>query len=343
PWLRCATKKFECRRFHALGLCEIDVIARLHRAHAAHACIFVGETTDHVVQQSFPQRAVRDAHLLDPEYGENLGQDGQPAEKDRSALGAQAVELESAQMTRSQHIFDERFERVRRDRAVVIAVASLAQDLSHGANRARGTGRARPPERLERDFHGSKLQARRESRAFHAPLRDGSIVEKGTAHADAAHVKALQLLRLQAFSHDELGTAAPDVHDEAAAGLAGRRVGDAEVDEPRLFDTGDDVDRMPERDARAIEKSTLAARAPQRVRTDGANARRLHIRKPLTESLEAFDCSLYRGALQATLLIESGSQADHFSQAIDDDELPVRIPGNDHVKAIGAEIDGGDD
>ena len=48
-------------------------------------------------------------------------------------------------------------------------------------------------------------------------------------------------------------------------------------------------------------------------------------------------------ARQPSLLVEAGAEPHHFAQTIDDDELPVRITGDDHVETIGAQIDRGDD
>ena len=55
-------QEIQRRRFDALGLRRVDVIALLHRAHAALARVFVGEAADQVVQQTLAHRAVRDAH-----------------------------------------------------------------------------------------------------------------------------------------------------------------------------------------------------------------------------------------------------------------------------------------
>ena len=40
---------------------------------------------------------------------------------------------------------------------------------------------------------------------------------------------------------------------------------------------------------------------------------------------------------------EAGAEAHHLAQAIEDDELAVRVTRDDHVKAVGTEIDRGKD
>ena len=63
----------------------------------------------------------------------------------------------------------------------------------------------------------------------------------------------------------------------------------------------------------------------------------------MTEPLQARERRFRRLTRQASLLVEAGAETDHLAQAIQDDELPVRIAGNDHVKTVGAQIDRGDD
>ena len=44
--------------FDSIGLLVIDVIALLHRAHAAHPRIFIREAPDQVVEQALAHRAI---------------------------------------------------------------------------------------------------------------------------------------------------------------------------------------------------------------------------------------------------------------------------------------------
>ena len=43
------------------------------------------------------------------------------------------------------------------------------------------------------------------------------------------------------------------------------------------------------------------------------------------------------------MAIEPRGQADHFSEAIDDDELAVPETADDHMKAVRAKVDGSND
>ena len=62
----------------------------------------------------------------------------------------------------------------------------------------------------------------------------------------------------------------------------------------------------------------------------------------LAETFQAGQCGVDSCAVEPAGLIESCGQPDHFTQAIENDELPVRIAGDDHVETVGAQVDGGD-
>ena len=100
---------------------------------------------------------------------------------------------------------------------------------------------------------------------------------------------------------------------------------------------------MPERGAGAVEKCSLAPGPPQRIRADDAHAFRFHVVQPLSEPLQARERSVGRLARQPLLLVQTGAEPHHLAQTIQDDELPVRVTGDDHVETIGAQIDRGDD
>ena len=77
---------------------------------------------------------------------------------------------------------------------------------------------------------------------------------------------------------------------------------------------------------------------------------------PTTRTLSAFmSCSRWpnrsrhasagsvASRVRRLLLVEAGAEPHHLAQTIQNDELPVRITGDDHVKTVGAQIDRGDD
>ena len=96
--------------------------------------------------------------------------------------------------------------------------------------------------------------------------------------------------------------------------------------------------------ARARSRNApLRLRSAQRIGADDAHAFRLHVVQPLAEAFQARERCLRRLACQSTLLVEAGAEPHHLAQAIQDDELPVRVAGDDHVETVGAQVDRGDD
>ena len=99
---------------------------------------------------------------------------------------------------------------------------------------------------------------------------------------------------------------------------------------------------MAQRRAGALQEPALAPGAAQRIRSHHAHAVRAHGAQTLAESFEAAQCALGRGVVEPAAVAHAGGQANHFAQSIEDDELAVRIARDDHVEAVGAQIDGGE-
>jgi hypothetical protein len=118
---------------------------------------------------------------------------------------------------------------------------------------------------------------------------------------------------------------------------------DAGVDQARLFHAGDDLDRVPERLAGALEEGLLAMRQAQGVGTDAAHAVGVHVAQALAEALQAGERPRRHVLVDAAVLGDAGRQAHHLAQAIDDDQLAVRIARDHHVETVGTEVDRGED
>ena len=99
---------------------------------------------------------------------------------------------------------------------------------------------------------------------------------------------------------------------------------------------------MAERGARALQEPALAPGAAQGIGADDTHAVGAHGAQPLPESFETAQCAVRGGVIQPAAVAQARGQAHHFAQSIEDDELAVRITRDDHVKAIGAQIDGGE-
>src|SRR5690606_19625896 len=103
----------------------------------------------------------------------------------------------------------------------------------------------------------------------------------------------------------DLGAATPDVHHQAPS-LAGRGLGDAEVDETRLLLPGDDVDGVTDGDLRALDEAAAVARRAQRVGAHHAHALRIHPVDALAEALEAGQRPIHGVGLDVAVFAEAG-------------------------------------
>ena len=100
---------------------------------------------------------------------------------------------------------------------------------------------------------------------------------------------------------------------------------------------------MAERLARAFEEGFLAACAAQCVGADDAYAVGAHVAQPLAEALEAGQRARRNVLVQPPVGLEAGAEPHHLAQAIEDDELAVRVTRDHHVETVGTEIDRGED
>jgi hypothetical protein len=80
--------------------------------------------------------------------------------------------------------------------------------------------------------------------------------------------------------------------------------------------------------------------ATKSVRPYDAQLIWVNLTQSLTEALKAGERSRGDLSIEATLFVEAGAEAHTFAKTIDDRELPVDIPGDDHMKTVGTEIDG---
>ena len=90
-------------------------------------------------------------------------------------------------------------------------------------------------------------------------------------------------------------------------------------------------------------KCLLAVRQAQRVGADHAHAVGVHVAQALAEALQAAERARRHVLVDAAVLGDAGGQAHHLAQAVDDDQLAVRVARDHHVEAVGAQVDRGED
>ena len=186
------------------------------------------------------------------------------------------------------------------------------------------------------------LQARCRVRLGVAGRGDLAIAEVTLGVAHAAHLQALAQQGFEALADDELGAAAADVGDQALARRVGQGVGDAQIDEAGLFAARDDLYRMAEDLLRADDEFVAVAGFAQGVGAHDAHRAQGQAVDQLGEALEAVQTALHRLFAELALFVDAGGQLDLFAQAFEDaDFIDVGL-GHHHMKAVRAQVDGGD-
>ncbi len=105
PGLTGLLQKIQHRGFDSLRLSHVDVIAPLHRAHRAVACILIGEAPEHVVEQPFAHRAFGNLHLLDTQHIEDRRQNHGAAGKHRPTVFGDRRQPQLAHMAGLDDVF----------------------------------------------------------------------------------------------------------------------------------------------------------------------------------------------------------------------------------------------
>nr|AMK59572.1 conserved hypothetical protein [uncultured bacterium UPO75] len=166
--------------------------------------------------------------------------------------------------------------------------------------------------------------------------------KKTQAVRHAAQVQALQAQRLVMAADDELGAAAADVDHQLLAAVVRHAVGDAQINEPRLLDAGDDFDGMPQR-ALGIEQKTRAIGGPaQRVGARRAHRARRQAAQALAETAQTGQRLGADGRRQVAVGVQPGAQAHRFAQAVDHLQRIAADARHHQVKAVRAQVHGRD-
>ncbi|MDT4861417.1 hypothetical protein FQZ97_960230 [compost metagenome] len=117
-------------------------------------------------------------------------------------------------------------------------------------------------------------------------------------------------------------------------------MGDAEVDQSRFFAAGDDFNRMAQDFLGAADKFATVVGFAQGVGADDAHCALRQAGGQLGEAAQAVDAALHGFLTEHAPLVDTGSQLHLVPQALEDTDLAVVGLGQDHMEAVGAQVDG---
>ncbi len=330
----------ERRPLDPVGLGGIDPVLLDEALDGTLPRVLVPCPADEVVEDSFAEGTRRWLHGLDAESVDDAPQDRDPAGEDRGAFGGEARERELRDPTRLHHRPLELFQRLPLDAR---AESTVSNNVGDDDDRSRGAVGLVPAQVLEPVLDGLKLDPGGGLGRFHVLGRDHPVGKEVLGVRDASHEEARRPQGVETLTDDAFGRAAADVHHQPTFPREGKGVRDAEVDEPRLLLSGDDLDVMSQGRRRFSQHGAGALHLPEGVGPHRPHLFGRDVAKPLPEFEERLHGALEDLVAQRLIFLEPGRETDSLAEAIDLVHFVVHEPRNLHVKTVRAEIDGGED
>jgi hypothetical protein len=203
-----------------------------------------------------------------------------------------------------------------------------------------GLDLACPP---EEGLDGTKLELRRGSGALESFTGNSPFREETFGQRYAPEMETLELARLGPLTQNQLGTASADINDQSQPVRRRHAVRHASVNQARFLQSRDNFDWMAERYFGLGHERAVLASAPNRAGTRGPHLAGVDVAKALAESRQAIERAFARRRGNVAAAREALGQAHGFANSIENSELAMAQLANDHVKAVGTEIDRRDD
>src|SRR5690606_11734595 len=205
------------------------------------------------------------------------------------------------------------------------------------ADRAGGTDRLIPVTEAEAARDRLQLPARGEDGLVVIAPVQPAIREILATERNTAHIKAFQLLRFRA-ADDEFGGAAADIHDQTGLVAGSEIARHPQIDQARLLDTADDVDRYTQRLFRQREKHIAILGRPQGVGADHPHTRGRDATQALAQSTERGDRLVHHRPTQGAVGLQTGTDPHRLLETIDDDQLAALAARDQQMKTVRTKI-----
>ncbi len=169
-----------------------------------------------------------------------------------------------------------------------------------------------------------------------------AVAEVALGKTHAAHLQAFTQQRLETLADDEFGTAAADVGDQTFARGVGQRVGNAQINEARFFAAGNHFHRMAEDFFGAVNEVVAVTRLAQGIGAHDAHRTERQPVDQLGEAFQAVETALHGFFGQLALFVDASGQLHLLAQALKNANLALIGFRHNHMKAVGAQVDSGD-
>ena len=160
---------------------------------------------------------------------------------------------------------------------------------------------------------------------------------------DAAHAVRLQCAGGMALSKNQFGRTAANVHHEPAFIAVGQQVRNAQVNQAGFFATGDHFDRKAQNLAGLSEEYVTVSGFTQGLGGHGTHMRRAESGNALAKPGQAGPAALQGVFGQVAVGVKAVALAHGFFEVFHPPQVAVFEAANFKAKAVGAEVDGGEE
>jgi hypothetical protein len=140
------------------------------------------------------------------------------------------------------------------------------------------------------------------------------------------------------MAENQLGTAAADIYHQSSPVTTLHGTRDTQVNQARLFHTGDDVNGMTERLFRLLDELGCIVSGTEGIGADSANIAGVQFTQTLAKASQTGQCTPLCIDGQQVALIKPVCQANHFSVPVNDPHDAALQACNNHVETVGAKI-----
>ena len=172
-------------------------------------------------------------------------------------------------------------------------------------------------------------------------LRGGSCGQKFIGQAHRAQRQAHSVADMALAGNRQLTTAAAQVDHQRVGGANAETRNQAEVDQPRLFQSGDDFDFPPGGRAHPLQKSPRVARVAQGAGGHHANRVRAFVLYRPMEAPQRFDGIVDGLGGEESVAKDTVAQASDLAVFMNFDQPPPGEAGDFQADGVRSDIDRG--
>ena len=315
----------------------VELVAADQAVGGAIPGITVVIVAEQAVDEPFTQCTTRQGHALDVEGLEDGDQDGETGGEHGQPFGRQPFELQLIESAAGDGLTHQLLQLGQGD---PLALALGQHDLLQRLDGAGGADAGAPAEDTVVRSHFLQYRLGGGNGLVEARLGELAITEVVVEPGDAAHVQAVEQLGFALLADHQLGAGAADVDHQPVA-FPCRRPGDTFIDGLGFFLARDDLDAVVEHPFRFADEFVDVGGQAQGGGAHYPDIVGRDVLQLLGEEAQTIPAPLHGGTVEAKIGIEAGGEAYLAFDLGDGAQGTGDLAHHQHVKAVGAEVDGG--